>query len=56
MIDEPAEPGELGVAEADQIVPTKDERELGARCLFAHARLPWPADRGLPPARRGGAV
>jgi hypothetical protein len=43
-------------SEADQIVPTKDERKLGARCLFANARLPWRADRGLPPACRGGAV
>jgi len=25
-------------SEADQIVPTKDERKLGARCLFANAR------------------
>jgi hypothetical protein len=44
-------------SEADQIVPTKDEQKLGARFLFANARLPWRADRGLPPraaAGRGG--
>ena len=36
-------------SEADQIVPTKDERKLGARCLFANARSdrgpPWPDAR-----------
>jgi hypothetical protein len=34
-------------------VPTKDERKLGARWLFANARWPWRADPGLPPACRG---
>jgi hypothetical protein len=43
-------------SEADQIVPTKDERKLGARWLFANACWPWRADRGLPPARRARAV
>jgi hypothetical protein len=40
---------------ADQIVPTKDERKLGARCLFANARWPWRGSgSGLPPAGRAG--
>jgi hypothetical protein len=38
--------------QADQIVPTEDERKLGARCLFAKAR----ADRGPPPAHHAAAV
>jgi hypothetical protein len=37
---------------ADQIVPTEDERKLGARCLFAKAR----SDRGPPPAHHAAAV
>jgi hypothetical protein len=42
--------------QAGQIVPTKDERKLGARCLFASAGWPWRADRGLPAGASRRAV